>query len=102
VPKDNNIDSTGTESELPQSLKGISGCSIWQAYYEGLPSKTWTVDDAVVVAVQTGTYRKGTVVRGTRWWLIEKVLEKNYPDLKAPLSLVTPAMRKPTDNGEPK
>jgi hypothetical protein len=93
VPKDNNIDSKGEPTELPNSLRGISGCSIWQAYYEGLPSKTWSVDDAVVVAVQTGTYLKGTVVRGTRWWLIEKILEKNYQDLKGPLSLVTPYKR---------
>jgi len=96
VPKDKNIDSKGAETELPESLKGISGCSIWQAYYEGLPSRTWTVDDAVVVAVQTGAYQKGTVVRGTRWWLIEKILATNYKDLEGPLSLVTPYLRKPT------
>ena len=97
LPKDNNIDSTGAETELPRSLKGISGCSIWQAYYEGLPSKTWTVDDAVVVAVQTGTYKKGTVVRGTRWWLIEQILAKKYPELQGPLSLVIPYKRKKSD-----
>ncbi len=95
VPKDGNIDTHGAESELPVSLKGISGSSIWQAYYEGLPSKHWTIDDAVVVAVQTGTYQNGTVVRGTRWWVIEKILSKNYPDLEGPLSLMTPSMRKP-------
>ena len=95
APKERNVDSHGAETEMPTSLKGISGCSIWQAYYEGLPSRSWTVDDAVVVAVQTGVYRGGTVVRGTRWWLIEKILAKNYQDLQGPLSLMTPSMRKP-------
>lgn len=94
APKDGNVDSHGTETEMPTSLKGISGCSIWQAYYEGLPSKSWSVDDAVVVAVQTGVYRNGTVVRGTRWWIIEKILSKNYPDLEAPLALMTPSTRR--------
>ena len=96
APKEGNIDSHGAETEMPASLKGISGCSIWQAYYEGLPSRSWTVDDAVVVAVQTGVYRGGTVVRGTRWWIIEKILSKNYPDLEGPLSLMTPSMRRPS------
>jgi hypothetical protein len=96
APKDGNVDSHGAETEIPASLKGISGSSIWQAYYEGLPSRSWTADDAVVVAVQTGVYRGGTVVRGTRWWIIEKILSKNYPGLAGPLSLMTPSMRKPS------
>ncbi|MES2792855.1 MAG: hypothetical protein V4719_24800 [Planctomycetota bacterium] len=96
APKKGNVDSHGAQTEMPTSLKGISGCSIWQAYYEGLPSRSWTSDDAVVVAVQTGVYRGGTVVRGTRWWIIEKILSKNYPDLEGPLSLMTPSMRKPS------
>lgn len=95
APEEGNVDSQGVETEMPASLHGISGCSIWQAYYEGLSSRSWTVDDAVVVAVQTGVYRNGTVVRGTRWWIIEKILSKNYPDLEGPLSLMTPFSRKP-------
>jgi hypothetical protein len=94
APKDGNVDSHGAETEMPQSLlKGISGSSIWQSYYDGLPSDSWTVDDAVVVAVQTGTYRDGTIVRGTRW-IIEKILSKNYPELQVPLAIMTTSSRK--------
>lgn len=98
APREGNVDSHDTETEMPTSLRGISGCSIWQAYYEGLPSRSWTVDDAVVLAVQTGVYGGGTVVRGTRWWIIEKILSKNYPDLEGALSLMTPSMRKPSSS----
>jgi hypothetical protein len=87
VPSKGAIDSDGEEADLPESLKGISGSSLWQAYYEGLASNHWTVDDSTVVAVQTGTYANGTVVRGTRWWVVDEIIRKNYPTLAGPLSL---------------
>lgn len=93
VTKQRNVDSEGAETEMPHSLRGISGCSIWQSYYQGLPSKQWTADDAIVVAVQTGVYQNGAVVRGTRWWVIEQIISKNYPDLRGPMEIVTPYKR---------
>ncbi len=75
---------------IPTRLNGMSGCSIWQAYYEGLLSKHWTPDDAVVVAVQTGVYKNGTIVKGTRWWVVDQIIRKCYPELAGPLSLVVP------------
>jgi hypothetical protein len=93
APKDGNIDSHGAETEMPNSLKGISGCSMWQSYYEGLPSKSWTVDDATVIAVETATFRDGTVVQGTRWWVVNEIIRQNYPELAGPLSLITPYKR---------
>lgn len=72
------------------AVNGMSGASIWQVYYEGLSSRHWTPNDASVVAVQTGVYRKGAITRGTRWWVVDQIIRANYPDLAAPLSLLTP------------
>ena len=57
-------------------LCGISGCSIWQAYYPGCSIAGWHVDDAVIVAVQTGTYGKGTIVKGTYWGVVNHIINK--------------------------
>jgi len=75
---------------IPDTLHGMSGCSIWQAYYEGLSVKHWTPNDAVVVAVQTGVYKNGTIVKGTRWWVVDRIIRECYPELAGPLSLVLP------------
>lgn len=83
----------GIQRNMPDKWNGISGCSIWQVYYEGLSSKLWTPDDAVVVAVQTGVYRGGTIIKGTRWWVVEQVIRMNYPNLADALSIVTPFKR---------
>lgn len=76
--------------QLPDRLNGMSGCSIWQVYYEGLSTKRWTPDDAVVVGVQTGVYKNGTVIRGTRWHVVDQVIRYAYPDLAGPLDLHIP------------
>jgi hypothetical protein len=48
----------------------------------------WTADKATVVAVQTGTYKNGSVVKATRWWIVTKVIEKYYPELCPALQLL--------------
>ena len=93
APNYGNVDSQGIETEMPESLAGISGCSLWQAYYEGLPPENWNIDDAVIVAVQTGTYKNGTVVKGTFWWVVNEIIVRNYPNLKRALDIITPHER---------
>ena len=73
----------------PPLWHGISGCPIWQLSYEGLPSKLWTPNDAVIVGVQTGVSRNGTIIKGTRWWVVEAIIRHAYPELTEPLDLVT-------------
>ena len=88
-----NVDLDGNVAEMPQSLSGISGCSLWQVYYPGCPIDNWQVDDAVIVAVQTGTYRNGTVVKGTYWGIVDEMIKKAYPNLASALNLVVPHRR---------
>ena len=90
VPKDRSTDPQDAEQELPHSLNGISGSSVWQAYREGSSGRDWTLDDAMIVAVQTGTFRNGTVIKGTRWWIVDVIIREKYPSLGAALSLAIP------------
>lgn len=79
------------EVALPHRVNGMSGCSIWQVYYEGLSTKHWTPQDAVIVAIQTGVYSlysKGDVTKGTRWCVVDEFLRERFPELRGPLSLV--------------
>ncbi len=82
------LDSTGRP--LPGSLKGMSGCSIWHVYFPGLSLKHWTPDDVVIVGVQTGVYKNGTVIKGTRWSVVDQLIRKTYPELSGPLDLHIP------------
>jgi hypothetical protein len=75
---------------VPDRLHGMSGCSVWQVYYEGLSTKHWTPDDAVVVGVQTGVYRKGNIIKATRWHVVDQVIRHAYPELAGPLDLHIP------------
>jgi hypothetical protein len=79
----------GTDAVMPNRFHGLSGCSIWQVIYEGLNPQLWTPDDAAVVAVQTGVYN-GTITKGTRWWVVDEIIRRDYPELAGPLAITTP------------
>ncbi len=82
---------TGRRPQLPSNLGGISGSSIWQAYSQGLPPSAWSVNNVVIVAVQTAVYRQGAIARGTCWAVVHEMLWRQYPGLRVPLSIATPA-----------
>jgi len=76
------------EVPIPSRVHGMSGCSIWQVFYNGLSPEHWTTDDAVIVGIQTGVYTNGDVTKGTRWSIIFQFLRDKFPELRGPLSLV--------------
>jgi len=76
----------GTVS-MPQELQGISGCSIWQVHKRGDDPGAWGPDDAKIVAIQTGLQKSGSVVKGTRWWVIYRILREKYPQLRDPMRM---------------
>ena len=68
------------------SWRGVSGCSIWQAYRKGDPIEKWKTEDAKIVAVQTGVYEGGKIIKGTYWRAVAYKLWDKFPQLR-------PAMR---------
>jgi hypothetical protein len=89
TPRDGAFPVTGPDAATPDHFHGMSGCSIWQVIYEGLYPRLWTPDDAAVVAVQTGVYN-GTITKGTRWWVVDEIIRRDYPELAGSLAITTP------------
>jgi hypothetical protein len=98
VTKDSNFSSDGSPVVPLPELRGISGCSIWQAYVGGKSQEKWALHDVKVVAVQTGVHHgKGrdengnetnvVAVKGTRWAVAFEILRKNYPELEPAIRL---------------
>lgn len=69
----------GSENpQLPDSLIGISGCSIWRL--SDVPVKeNWDVSEARIVAVQTHTYTKA--ICGTKWQWVVSILADMVPEI---------------------
>jgi hypothetical protein len=70
-----------SKAKAPESLKGISGSSIWQGYSCDSVADDWCVERVKIAAVQTCTYRDDQIIRGTRWNLIAAVIAAKYPEL---------------------
>lgn len=82
---DRALDSLGEPLELPPSLGGISGCSIWTTLDRGGSDKLWTPDENVkVVAVQTHVARNRWI-RATKWVVVANALKKIEPSLEPAL-----------------
>jgi hypothetical protein len=72
---------------MPSWLGGISGCSVWRSYVR---SQGINEGEAKVVAVQTGVYRKGKIVKATPRSHVGRMLMQCFPDLRPALSLYLP------------
>jgi hypothetical protein len=66
---------------VPDSLKGISGCSVW--WLRGAFEKPgqFKAEDAKIVAVQTGTQNRDSVILATRWAAALVLIRRHCPDL---------------------
>src|SRR5262249_29616200 len=78
----------GTPAEMPNYLNGISGCSIWQAIWPGHNlAGRWNSESVRIVGVQTGYYRKASLVKATCWGAVAKVIHEAKPDLRPVLEM---------------
>jgi hypothetical protein len=81
------------EPEAPADLHGISGCPIWRAFPTNASRsllKTWSVDDAKVVAVETGVYDRATpqIVKGVTWKMVLEIICRAYPEVRRALAII--------------
>ena len=77
-------------AEMPPSLGGISGCSMWLGFSERHYMDEWTPNMAKVVGVQTKVYLERKVIQGTRWAGVAAVIWMNYPRLHKALESHVP------------
>jgi hypothetical protein len=78
----------GTASEMPHRLNGISGCSVWQPEWPpGNDPALFNPDRTRVVGVQTGYYRKQSLIKATGWGAVANVLYQRRPDLRGVIEM---------------
>ena len=99
APSEETFFSDGTRAKPPQSLGGISGCSVWHVWCPSIAMDEWKVEDAKIVGVQTGWYKRAGAIKATHWSLVEQTLREGYPELEPALRLVTPAFRSRPSEG---
>lgn len=82
-----------SESHLamfPSDLSGISGCSVWNIADSRKPLSGWDSNQGKLIAVQTGTYRKGQIIKSTRWIGVSTLLHEAFPELRGAMGLLRP------------
>src|SRR5262249_41659220 len=71
----------GTPAHLPRSLRGISGCSVWQTLRPGeSPFDGWDPGNIRIAGVQVGTYDEPSSVKGIHRAAVANMLYQSYPD----------------------
>jgi hypothetical protein len=71
-------------------LKGISGCSVWWLRGAERNPGQFRAGDARIVAVQTGTQERDSVIVSTRWAAVVVLIRRHCPEL-APALRITAA-----------
>ncbi|MDZ4783301.1 MAG: hypothetical protein SGJ19_23890 [Planctomycetia bacterium] len=72
----------GNSFSLPETLEGISGCSIWKLHDESFSYEDWTAEAPKVVAIQTCVYSGRGAIRGTLWEGVLTIIAKEWPELR--------------------
>jgi hypothetical protein len=76
----------GRLAELPYSLGGMSGGSVWQTLRPGQQGD-WRPDYIRIVGVQVGYYRKQSLIKCVHWGAVAACLYQQYPDLRAAITM---------------
>ena len=84
------FDVTGNDCSFPQSVVGISGCSVWKTFGDAMQPEKWNAYDARIVAVQTSVYAKSGALKATRWGGVATVIHKAFPELRRVLDIALP------------
>ncbi len=62
-------------------LNGISGSAIWRSISDVGSVANWTPQHGTVVAIETGTYERHTVIEGTRIRHVFRMIAQRWPEL---------------------
>jgi hypothetical protein len=91
---------TSLKSDQPDGVHGISGCSIWQVFRDGDSIDSWIPEKARIIGVETGVFKDGRIVKGTRWAFVYHIIYTCFPELRSPLEIIVPEKAPPNGNLE--
>jgi hypothetical protein len=78
---------SGYAAQMPQDLRGISGCSVWMIGDLSIPCHQWRLDHARLVAVETGVFPGRAAIKATRWNAVTTLLYSAFMDLRSTIEL---------------
>ncbi|MDP1536906.1 MAG: hypothetical protein Q8L95_06985 [Burkholderiales bacterium] len=78
---------TGHPAQMPQDLRGVSGCSVWMVGDLTKPIETWSKEDSRLVGIETSIYPKRSAIKATRWNAATTLLYNAVPELRPVLEL---------------
>ncbi|MCX7157360.1 MAG: hypothetical protein NTW45_13070 [Rhodocyclales bacterium] len=74
---------SGHVAQMPQDLRGISGCSVWMIGDLTTSCQSWRADQARLVAVETGVFSGRAVIKATRWSAVTTLLHAAFSELRS-------------------
>lgn len=74
---------SGHPAQMPQDLRGISGCGVWMIGDLATPCEAWRVEDARLVAVETGVFPTRGAIKATRWSAVTTLIYAAFPELRS-------------------
>jgi len=71
-----------TPARLPDDLRGVSGCSVWQIGDLRTSVHQWSSASARLVGVQTGVYPSRGLIKATKWIAPSTLLYSAFPEIR--------------------
>jgi hypothetical protein len=74
---------TGHWVDMPDGLRGISGCSVWMIGNTTIPTKYWGLRPARIVGVETGVFSTAApTIKATKWAAVLSIMHGAFADLR--------------------
>jgi hypothetical protein len=73
---------TNSPAYMPDDLRGVSGCSVWEIGNFRKPFTSWTKAECRLVGIETGVYSKLGAIKATRWNAVATLLYEAVPAIR--------------------
>ncbi|OIR02155.1 hypothetical protein GALL_157740 [mine drainage metagenome] len=73
---------TNYPAQMPDDLRGVSGCSVWKIGDIKKPIESWGRDECRLVGIETSIYSKPGAVKATRWNAVATLLYEAVPAIR--------------------
>jgi hypothetical protein len=78
---------SGFSAQMPDDLRGVSGCSVWKIGDFSTPVETWSSINARIVGVETGVFSTRGAIKASRWNAVTTLLYKAFPATRPAIEL---------------
>jgi hypothetical protein len=79
--------SGGFAAQIPDDLRGVSGCSVWRIGDVSAPVETWSASTARIVGVETGVFSARGAIKAGRWNAVTTLLYNAFPATRSAIEI---------------